>query len=111
GGQLVAEVQQQIGGGRVRAVAMSATEGLARGLRAIASGAPIAVPVGPATLGRVFNVLGDPIDGGRPIDAAPRRPIHRAAPSLTDQETRPQQFETGIKVIDLIAPFTRGGKV
>jgi F-type H+-transporting ATPase subunit beta len=111
GRRLVAEVQQQIGGGRVRAVAMSATDGLARGAPALATGAPISVPVGPATLGRVFNVLGEPIDGSKPLEAAPRRPIHRSAPGLTEQETRPQQFETGIKVIDLVAPFTRGGKV
>jgi F-type H+/Na+-transporting ATPase subunit beta len=110
GGRLVAEVQQHLGGGVVKAVAMSTTDGLRRGMQAIDTGAPIAVPVGPATLGRVFNVLGDPIDTDAPVDATERRPIHQPAPSFEDQSTTAQIFETGIKVIDLIAPFTRGGK-
>jgi F-type H+/Na+-transporting ATPase subunit beta len=110
GGRLVAEVQQHLGGGVVKAVAMSTTDGLRRGLPAIDTGRPIAVPVGPATLGRVFNVLGDPIDTDAPVDAEERRPIHQPAPSFADQQTSAQIFETGIKVIDLIAPFTRGGK-
>src|SRR5262245_9407047 len=109
-GRLVAEVQQHLGGGVVKAVAMSTTDGLRRGLPVMDTGQPIAVPVGPATLGRVFNVLGDPIDSDRPVDAEERRPIHRLAPSFEDQSTQAQIFETGIKVIDLIAPFTRGGK-
>jgi F-type H+-transporting ATPase subunit beta len=103
-------VQQHLGGGLVKAVAMSTTDGLRRGMRAIDTGQPIAVPVGPATLGRVFNVLGDPIDSDAPVDAQERRPIHQPAPSFEDQSTQAQIFETGIKVIDLIAPFTRGGK-
>jgi F-type H+/Na+-transporting ATPase subunit beta len=109
-GRLVAEVQQHLGGGVVKAVAMSTTDGLRRGMRAVDTGQPIAVPVGPGTLGRVFNVLGDPIDSDAPVDATERRPIHQPAPSFEDQQTTAQIFETGIKVIDLIAPFTRGGK-
>jgi F-type H+-transporting ATPase subunit beta len=110
GGRLVAEVQQHLGGGVVKAVAMSTTDGLRRGMQAIDTGQPIAVPVGPATLGRVFNVLGDPIDSDKPVNATEKRPIHQSAPTFEDQSTQAQLFETGIKVIDLIAPFTRGGK-
>ncbi|WP_322488087.1 F0F1 ATP synthase subunit beta [Chloroflexus sp.] len=111
GGRLVCEVQQQLGNGVVKAVAMGSTDGLRRGLEIIDTGRPIAVPVGPATLGRVFNVLGDPIDGMAPIGPeVERRPIHRDPPSFEEQNTQAQIFETGIKVIDLIAPFTRGGK-
>jgi F-type H+/Na+-transporting ATPase subunit beta len=110
GGRLVAEVQQHLGAGVVKAVAMSTTDGLRRGMLAHDTGQPIAVPVGPATLGRVFNVLGDPIDSTDPVDAPERRPIHQPAPSFEDQSVQAQIFETGIKVIDLIAPFTRGGK-
>ncbi|ACL23903.1 F0F1 ATP synthase subunit beta [Chloroflexus aggregans] len=111
GGRLVCEVQQQLGNGVVKAVAMGSTDGLRRGLEVIDTGRPIAVPVGPATLGRVFNVLGDPIDGGPPFGPeVERRPIHRDPPSFEEQSTQAQIFETGIKVIDLIAPFTRGGK-
>jgi F-type H+-transporting ATPase subunit beta len=110
GGRLVAEVQQHLGNGVVKAVAMSTTDGLRRGMQAVDTGQPIAVPVGPATLGRVFNVLGDPIDSDTPVDAQERRPIHQPAPSFADQSVQAQIFETGIKVIDLIAPFTRGGK-
>ncbi|WP_322816503.1 F0F1 ATP synthase subunit beta [Chloroflexus sp.] len=111
GDRLVCEVQQQLGNGVVKAVAMGSTDGLRRGLEVIDTGRPIAVPVGPATLGRVFNVLGDPIDGMEPIGPeVERRPIHRDPPSFEEQNTQAQIFETGIKVIDLIAPFTRGGK-
>ncbi|WP_448542564.1 F0F1 ATP synthase subunit beta [Roseiflexus sp.] len=110
GKRLVAEVQQQLGGGVVKAVAMSSTDGMRRGVKVIDTGRPIAVPVGPGTLGRVFDVLGDPIDGGGPVQATEYRPIHRPPPALEDQSTTAQIFETGIKVIDLIAPFTRGGK-
>jgi len=110
GKRLVAEVQQQLGGGMVKAVAMSSTDGMRRGVKAIDTGRPIAVPVGPGTLGRVFDVLGDPIDGEEPVQASEYRPIHRPPPTLEDQSTTAQIFETGIKVIDLIAPFTRGGK-
>ncbi|MDZ4717968.1 MAG: F0F1 ATP synthase subunit beta [Roseiflexaceae bacterium] len=110
GGRLIAEVQQHLGDGRVKAVAMSTTDGMRRGMKAIDTGSAISVPVGPGTLGRVFNVLGEPIDNDTPVDAAEYRPIHQAPPSFEDQSTQAQIFETGIKVIDLIAPFTRGGK-
>jgi F-type H+-transporting ATPase subunit beta len=111
GGQIIAEVQQQLGGGRARAVTMTSTDGLPRGARVAALGRPIQVPVGLPTLGRVFNVLGEPIDGGPDLNGVERWPIHRAAPPLHEQRSQQQLFETGIKVIDLIAPFTRGGKV
>jgi F-type H+-transporting ATPase subunit beta len=108
---LVVEVQQHLGNNWVRAVAMSTTDGLARGLDAVDTGSPITVPVGEATLGRVFDVLGKPIDGKGEVKAANRLPIHRDPPSFEEMETEAQVFETGIKVIDLIAPFRRGGKV
>ena len=107
---LVCEVQQQLGDSVVRAVAMSTTDGLKRGMEVIDTGAPIAVPVGPATLGRVFDVQGRPIDGEGAVATDMRRPIHQPAPSFEEQATTAQLFETGIKVIDLIAPFTKGGK-
>jgi F-type H+-transporting ATPase subunit beta len=111
GGALVCEVQQQLGEGAVKAVAMGSTDGLQRGVPVYDTGRPIAVPVGPATLGRVFSVLGEPIDGEAPVAAdVERRPIHRPPPSFEEQSTEAQVFETGIKVIDLVAPFTRGGK-
>ncbi|MBD0289909.1 MAG: F0F1 ATP synthase subunit beta [Thermoleophilia bacterium] len=109
---LIAEVQQHLGNDRVRAVAMDSTDGLARGAKVIDTGAPITVPVGEATLGRIFNVLGDPIDEkGEPPEAQERWPIHREAPSLEDLVPRIEVFETGIKVIDLLAPYVKGGKV
>jgi F-type H+-transporting ATPase subunit beta len=89
---------------------MDSTDGLRRGTEVVATGAPIAVPVGPATLGRIFNVLGEPIDEGGPVEARTRYPIHRPAPEFEEQSTKSEVFETGLKVIDLIAPFTRGGK-
>ena len=107
---LVLEVQKHIGHNWVRTVAMDATDGLQRGIPARATGAPIMVPVGPATLGRIFNVLGKPVDEKGPVDAATRYPIHRPAPPFAEQSTRVEVFETGIKVVDLIAPFTKGGK-
>ena len=110
GGRLVCEVQGQSGEGWVRAVAMSSTDGLRRGMEIIGTGAPIKVPVGPGTLGRIFNVLGDAIDTDEPVEAADHYPIHRAAPSFVEQSTQAEVFETGVKVIDLIAPFTKGGK-
>ncbi|MEY2845926.1 MAG: hypothetical protein RL076_1472 [Chloroflexota bacterium] len=111
GSKLVAEVQQHLGGGYVKAVAMGTTDGLKRGVQAVDTGSAIAVPVGPKTLGRVFNVTGDPIDGEADVEASvERRPIHNRPPLLEEQSTQAQVFETGIKVIDLIAPFTRGGK-
>ena len=107
---LIVEVQQHLGNNWVRAVAMSSTDGLARGLDAVDTGAPISVPVGAVTLGRVFDVLGKPIDGKGPIVESETMPIHRKAPAYVDMETEATVFETGIKVIDLIAPFRRGGK-
>ncbi|MGD8599350.1 MAG: F0F1 ATP synthase subunit beta, partial [Anaerolineae bacterium] len=110
GGKLVAEVQQHLGNNWVRCVAMDATDGLRRGMEAINTGKPISVPVGKATLGRIFNVLGEAIDEAGPVDAEEYYPIHRPAPSFEEQVTKPEFLETGLKVIDLIAPFTRGGK-
>jgi len=110
GGRLVVEVQQHLGDDWVRGVAMDATDGLRRGMEAINTGKPIMVPVGQGTLGRIFNVLGEPIDNQGPVEAETYYPIHRPAPSFEEQVTRPEFLETGLKVIDLIAPFTRGGK-
>jgi F-type H+-transporting ATPase subunit beta len=110
GDTLVTEVQQHLGNDWVRCVAMDATDGLRRGMEAIDTGAPIVVPVGPATLGRIFDVKGDPIDNAGPVEADEYYPIHRPAPSFEEQVTKPEFLETGLKVIDLIAPFTRGGK-
>src|SRR5579883_610079 len=111
GEAITLEVQQQLGNNWVRCVAMSPTDGVRRGSAALDTGKPIAVPVGKATLGRIFNVLGQPIDEKGPVQTDTTYPIHRPAPSLEDQETQPRLFETGIKVIDLIAPILRGGKV
>ncbi|MBV9134237.1 MAG: F0F1 ATP synthase subunit beta [Chloroflexi bacterium] len=111
GGTLVLEVQQLLGNNLVRTVAMGATDGLRRGMLAHNTGAPITVPVGAATLGRVLDVLGHPIDEGGPIQAETQMAIHRPAPALVEQTVDPEMFETGLKVIDLIAPFPRGGKV
>jgi len=107
---LTLEVQNHLGDNWVRCVAMDTTDGLQRGLPATATGAPIMVPVGPVTLGRIFNVLGKPIDEKGPVHSDLNYPIHRPAPLFSDQSTRVEVFETGIKVIDLIAPFTKGGK-
>jgi len=109
---IVAEVQQHLGEGRVRAVAMKPTDGLQRGVQVIDTGGPITVPVGPATLGRVLNVLGEPVDfPDRPVNATERWPIHRPAPTLEEQSTELKMFETGIKVIDLLEPYLTGGKI
>lgn len=109
---LTAEVAMHIGENLVRCIALSSTEGLIRGMKAVDTGAPIAVPVGKPTLGRVFNLLGNPIDELRKLpDDTPRLPIHRLAPSFDEQETKTAIFETGIKVIDLLAPYPKGGKV
>jgi F-type H+-transporting ATPase subunit beta len=110
-GDLTVEVQQHLGNNWVRTVAMSSTDGLSRGVDAVDTGKPISVPVGEPTLGRVFDVLGRPIDGKGPVEAQETLPIHREAPKFEDMETEASVFETGIKVIDLIAPFKRGGKV
>jgi F-type H+-transporting ATPase subunit beta len=107
---LVLEVQQHLGDEWVRCIAMASTEGLRRGVQVIDTGAPIVVPVGPGALGRIFNVLGRPIDNAGPVEAADYYPIHRPAPSFEEQVTEAEVFETGLKVIDLIAPFTKGGK-
>jgi F-type H+/Na+-transporting ATPase subunit beta len=109
--KLVLETQQHLGDGWVRSVAMSSTEGLKRGMKVNATGDSITVPVGEATLGRIFNVTGDPVDEKGPVNAEKRYPIHRPAPKLVDQDTKAAILETGIKVIDLICPFTKGGKV
>ncbi|HZS92994.1 MAG TPA: F0F1 ATP synthase subunit beta [Chloroflexota bacterium] len=109
--RLVLEVQREMGNNWVRAVAMGPTDGLQRGTAVRDTGEPIAVPVGEVTLGRIFNVLGETVDNKGQITDAPRRPIHRPAPSFEEQETETTMLETGIKVIDLIAPFRRGGKV
>src|SRR5262245_35345171 len=110
--ELLLEVQQHLGNDRVRAVAMDSTDGLARGTDVVDTGAPISVPVGEVTLGRIFNVLGDPIDGvSDDVDAKERWPIHRDAPAFEDLVPRVEIFETGIKVIDLLAPYVKGGKV
>jgi F-type H+-transporting ATPase subunit beta len=109
---LICEVQQLLGDDRVRAVAMDTTDGLARGLEVIDTGAPITVPVGDITLGRIFNLLGDPIDLGEPLpDDVKRWPIHRDAPKVEELTPTTEMFETGIKVIDLLAPYAKGGKV
>ncbi|MDD5251231.1 MAG: F0F1 ATP synthase subunit beta [Patescibacteria group bacterium] len=111
GERLVLEAQQHLGGGVVRAVAMSTTDGLRRGLEVRDTGAPITVPVGAKTLGRMYSVIGEPLDGKPAVDTGKRYPIHRAAPEFKDQATKAEIFETGIKVIDLICPFLKGGKV
>jgi F-type H+/Na+-transporting ATPase subunit beta len=109
---VVCEVQQHLGEGRVRAVAMKPTDGLQRGMAAVDTGAPISVPVGPATLGRVLNVLGEPVDfPDQPVNATEHWPIHRPAPTLVQQSTELKMFETGIKVIDLLEPYLQGGKI
>jgi F-type H+-transporting ATPase subunit beta len=108
--KVVLEVQQDLGEGWVRSVAMSSTEGLRRGGEVIDTGAPISVPVGEAVLGRIFNVSGDPVDEAGPVVTEKKYPIHRNAPALVEQDTEAQILETGIKVIDLICPFTKGGK-
>ncbi len=111
GGTLVVETHQHLGGGRVRTIAMGPTDGLVRGMEAIATGAPISVPAGRAVLGRMTNLLGEPIDGRGAIETETRLPIHRSAPSFEEQSTEAEVFETGIKAIDLICPFMKGGKV
>jgi len=109
---VIAEVEQHLGENRVRAVAMKPTDGMQRGMKAIDTGAAISVPVGPATLGRVLNVLGEPVDfPDRPVESKERWPIHRSAPTLEQQSTELKMFETGIKVIDLLEPYLQGGKI
>src|SRR5436190_3664517 len=108
---VVAEVQQHLGEGRVRAISMLPTDGMVRGMKVIDLGGPITVPVGGPTLGRVMNVIGDPVDELGPVTSDVRYPIHRHAPAFDEQATELEMFETGIKVIDLVQPFLRGGKI
>ncbi len=108
---IACEVQQLLGDNQVRAVSMSATEGLVRGAEVTDTGSAISVPVGAATLGRIFNVLGEPVDEKGAVDTSSMMPIHRPAPKLTELETKPSVFETGIKVVDLLTPYRRGGKI
>ena len=110
-GNLIVEVAQHLGENTVRCIAMDGTDGLVRGMDAVDTGEGITVPVGVETLGRILNVIGEPIDEGPPIQAKTRLPIHRPAPAFADQETQVQAFETGIKVVDLLAPYSRGGKI
>ncbi len=107
---VTAEVEQHLGEGRVRCVAMEPTDGLVRGMKAVDTGAPIQVPVGDEVLGRVINVLGKPVDQQGPINTKQTLPIHREAPTFEQQNTEMQMFETGIKVIDLLEPYLKGGK-
>ena len=104
------EIEQQLGESVVRGICMGSTDGLMRGMAAVSDGQPIRVPVGPATLGRLFNVVGDPIDNAGPVETDTYYPIHRRPPAFSEQSTQAEVFETGVKVIDLIAPFTKGGK-
>src|SRR6202042_2015715 len=105
---VILEVQQHLGEGRVRCVAMEATEGMVRGMNAIDLGGPITVPVGRGTLGRVMNVIGEPVDNLGPVACDKRMPIHRLAPAFDEQSTTAEMFETGVKVVDLIQPFLKG---
>ena len=111
--ELVLETEFVLENGEVRTLALGPTEGIARGTRVLRTGAPVMVPIGEKTLGRIFDVLGRTIDGGGPVEGADvrRAPIHRLPPALSEQRTKPEMLETGIKVIDLIAPFTKGGKI
>ena len=110
-GATIVEVQQLLGDNKVRAVSMRSTDGLKRGTEAIDLGAPISVPVGATTLGRIFNVIGEPVDEQGDVSYDETLPIHRDAPAFTELETKPSIFETGIKVVDLLAPYRRGGKI
>ncbi len=109
--EIVAEVAQHIGDDTVRCIAMSATDGVVRGMEAEDTGGPISVPVGNDTLGRIFNLLGEPIDGKPAPESAPKLPIHRPAPEYDELETTAEILETGIKVVDLLAPYLKGGKI
>ena len=111
GGRLVVEVAQHLGDDTVRCIAMGPTDGLVRGMDAIATGAPISVPVGELTLGRMFNVLGDPIDEIEAPSTEEKWPIHRQAPKFEEQATSQEMLETGIKVVDLLCPYQKGGKI
>jgi F-type H+-transporting ATPase subunit beta len=108
---LVCEVAQHLGDNTVRAIALSATQGLSKGIEVLDTGSPLQVPVGEVCLGRILNVIGEPVDHRGPIETKEFMPIHRTPPSLIEQKTTPEIFETGIKVIDLLAPFMKGGKI
>ena len=108
--RLILEVAQHLGESQVRTVAMAATDGLRRGMTVNDTGAPISIPVGPETLGRILNIVGEPVDKGPAIKAKKMYPIHRPAPPFEDQSTKVEMFETGIKVVDLLEPYTKGGK-
>ncbi len=110
-GKLIVEVQQHLGEDRVRTIAMDSTDGLSRNMKVIDTGSPITAPVGPNALGRLINVVGEPIDGKGPLNGAANYPIHRTAPTLENLTTKKEMFETGIKVIDLLEPYTKGGKI
>jgi F-type H+-transporting ATPase subunit beta len=107
---LTGEIQQHLGGGRVRCVALGSTDGMMRGQECVDTGGPVTVPVGEATLGRVFNMLGETVDGRGDVDAADHWSIHRDSPPIKELSTSTELFETGIKVVDLLTPFVRGGK-
>jgi F-type H+/Na+-transporting ATPase subunit beta len=111
GTDTIVEVQQLLGDNRVRAVSMRSTDGLRRGVEVVDLGTPISVPVGTPTLGRIFNVIGEPVDEQGEVIYNETLPIHRDAPAFTELETKPSIFETGIKVVDLLAPYRRGGKI
>ena len=111
GNRLVLEVAQHLGESTVRTIAMDTTEGLVRGQEVTDTGAPIEMPVGPETLGRILNVIGEPIDERGPLNTSKKLPIHRDAPEFTDQSTETDVLVTGIKVVDLLAPYSRGGKI
>src|SRR3989304_6197722 len=108
--RLVLEVAQHLGENRVRAVALSSPDGLTRGMPVVDTGAPITIPVGKSTLGRIINIIGEPVDKQGPLVADPHYPIHRQAPSLAEQETKGQMLQTDIKVLPLLEPYTKGGK-
>src|SRR5580704_4371610 len=108
---VMVEVAQHIGEGRVRTIALQPTDGMVRGMKAVNLGRPIEVPVGKQTLGRVLNVIGEPVDNMGPVNTEKKWPIHRAAPAFEEQATELQMFETGVKVIDLLEPYLRGGKI
>src|SRR5262249_20763329 len=108
---VIVEVQQHLGEGRVRTVALQPTEGMVRGMPAVDTGGPVAIPVGKSTLGRVINVIGEPVDKLGPVDSKRKDPIHKPAPALVEQNTNLEMFETGIMVIDLIEPYLKGGKI
>src|SRR5665811_1297187 len=108
---IICEVEQHIGEGRVRTIALQPTEGLVRGMKAVSLGRPVEVPVGKETLGRVLNVIGEPVDNMGPVNTKLKYPIHRPSPAFEDQSTRLEMFETGVKVIDLLEPYLRGGKI